>query len=274
MSAVQLRAEFLGVEGKRIFFLLYSPAGECARCVLIVPPFAEEMNKSRRMMTLVAEALVERNVAVAIPDLYGTGDSEGEFEQASWEEWVANIKEIRRWCEKAGFTTDGVIGIRLGCALGVEALCCDSTSMKSTVFWQPVVDGSRALDQFLRLRVAAAAMNDDMRETVKVLRHRLLDGEAIEVAGYRLSPTMAEQLDRVKLSGSYLTSDRTHWMEIVSSIDSPMPAASARVIEGFRSRGCEVDYRQLVGEPFWSTSEIATVPVLIDRTIDALCGSS
>lgn len=274
MRAGSLSGEFLGVDGRRIFVLSHSPARKGARSVLIVPPFAEEMNKSRRMMSLVAQALVERGVAVVIPDLYGTGDSEGDFEQADWDEWVTNICEVRRWSDGAGFPTEGIVGIRLGCALGIDALKRDGSSVKAAVLWQPIVDGARALDQFLRLRVAATAMNGNARESVTMLRDRLQGGEAIEVAGYRLSPRLAEQLSKVRLDESGLIGVRSHWMEVVSNMDAATPAATARAIESLRARGCEVEYRRTVGEPFWVTTEIATVPPLIDCAVDALCRSS
>jgi hypothetical protein len=47
-----------------------------------VPPFAEEMNKSRRMIAEVGRRLEGSGVGMLLVDLFGTGDSEGEFAQA------------------------------------------------------------------------------------------------------------------------------------------------------------------------------------------------
>jgi len=45
--------------------------------VLIAPPFGEEMNKTRKMLTEVAGALQVRGVATLVVDLHGAGDSAG-----------------------------------------------------------------------------------------------------------------------------------------------------------------------------------------------------
>ena len=53
----------------------------------MVPPFAEEMNKCRPMVTEVALGLAESGIASIVPDLYGTGDSGGDFSEGDWETW-------------------------------------------------------------------------------------------------------------------------------------------------------------------------------------------
>ena len=59
--------------------------------VVIVPPFAEEMNKSRRMFALLAERLATLGVGTALIDLYGTGDSEGDFGDARYDVWLDDM---------------------------------------------------------------------------------------------------------------------------------------------------------------------------------------
>ena len=47
--------------------------------VLYVPPFADEMNKARRQAAVQSHALALQGYGVLSVDLFGTGDSEGEF---------------------------------------------------------------------------------------------------------------------------------------------------------------------------------------------------
>jgi alpha/beta superfamily hydrolase len=56
-----------------------STPGGARRCALVLPPFAEELNKSRRMGALAARALQRAGHDVLLIDLYGTGDSAGDF---------------------------------------------------------------------------------------------------------------------------------------------------------------------------------------------------
>src|SRR5882672_8203208 len=71
----------------------HSPRG----AVLYVHPFAEEMNKSRRMAALQSRALSAAGFAVLQLDLFGCGDSSGEFGDATWDDWVADIVEAAGW---------------------------------------------------------------------------------------------------------------------------------------------------------------------------------
>ena len=76
--------------GQRL--LVHHPAqGSSRGGVVYVQPFAEEMNKSRRMATLQAQALAAQGWAVAMPDLAGCGDSSGEFAEARWDDWVDDV---------------------------------------------------------------------------------------------------------------------------------------------------------------------------------------
>ena len=72
-----------------LFAIYYPPAAGVPRRdgVLYVPPFAEEMNKSRRLVALQARRLAAAGFGVLVPDLYGTGDSAGDFAEARWSIW-------------------------------------------------------------------------------------------------------------------------------------------------------------------------------------------
>jgi exosortase A-associated hydrolase 2 len=269
LSELALEPAFIGPEGERLFCLLRRPAGPARGCVLIVPAFAEEMNKSRRMIALTAHALAQRGIASVMPDLFGTGDSDGSFADASWERWRADVIRARDWCAQQGLRVTGMLANRLGCALGVAAMRDCAAALETTVFWQPVLDGARTIDQFLRLRVAATLMSADARESVKDLRTRLRSGSVVEVAGYPLGGVLAASIDEVKLDMSGFAAGRLHWMEVVRSADAELPAPSVRAMNEWRAAGQQVVCESLVGEPYWTSTEIVTLPELVQRTAAA-----
>ncbi len=271
MSELPLEPAFIGPEGERLFVLVRRPAGAARGCVLIVPAFAEEMNKSRRMIALTAHALAQQGIASAMPDLFGTGDSDGSFADASWQHWKADVIQVWNWCAQHGLPVTGMLANRLGCALGVDAMRECAAALRATVFWQPVLDGTRTIDQFLRLRVAATLMSADARESVKDLRARLQSGAAVEVAGYPLGGALAASVDEVKLDMSGFAGGRLHWLEIVRSADAGLAAASIRALDQWRSAGHEGVCEALVGEPYWTSTEIVTLPQLMQRTVTAFC---
>ena len=64
----------------------YSPAPGLAPRgdVLVLPAFAEEMNRCRAMVALQARAWSAQGVGTLVVDGFGTGDSAGEFADATW----------------------------------------------------------------------------------------------------------------------------------------------------------------------------------------------
>ncbi|WP_229425321.1 hypothetical protein [Massilia sp. Se16.2.3] len=76
-------AFFLDTQGGRRFCLYHAPIGECRGALVYVHPFAEEMNRSRRMAALQARALAARGIGVLQLDLHGCGDSVGDFGDAT-----------------------------------------------------------------------------------------------------------------------------------------------------------------------------------------------
>ena len=119
-------------------FALHHPSAtpDVRARVLYVPPFAEEMNKSRRMAALAARALSAAGADVLQIDPHGTGDSSGEFRDASWQGWVDDIVEAARWLQQApGDAPLWLWSLRAGCLLAAEAADRKSTRLNSSHEW-------------------------------------------------------------------------------------------------------------------------------------------
>ncbi|MGQ0834943.1 MAG: hydrolase 2, exosortase A system-associated [Gammaproteobacteria bacterium] len=269
-----IASRFLEGRRGRIFAVMHRPATGSGRGVLVVPPFAEEMNKSRPMIRDVARELLKHGVATVVPDLFGTGDSEGEFCDADWQVWKADLQTAAVWARREGWPISALLCVRLGCALGAAAARDSLPGIECTVFWQAVTSGPSFLAQFLRLRVAAS-IGDDQRKTVNELREQLSAGQALEVAGYELTPRLAVQLEQVRLAdvlGPQL--GQLHWMDVVRRSESELSTSAREAISSAKSASVPVTACPVVGEPFWSSTEIVRVPALADRTVRALVSSS
>jgi exosortase A-associated hydrolase 2 len=271
LSGATLEPAFIDGRRGKLFVLLRRPQGVAqAPCVLIVPPFAEEMNKTRPMLTMVAQGLAARGVASVLPDLYGSGDSEGEFCDADWAVWLDDLERAAAWAESRGCGVVRILAVRLGCVLAAEWLTHADRRLERTVLWQPVLDGERFMTQFLRLRVAASMM-EDRKETVGGLREQLRSGETIEVAGYGLSSRLVAQVDVARLAPQISRRlGALHWMETVRGVEGALPTPSLQAIETARSSLPSVDIRAVPGEPYWSATEIVRIGPLVDWTVEAL----
>jgi exosortase A-associated hydrolase 2 len=271
---VKLSGHFLdGVRGP-VFVLAREPAAPARGCVLVVPPFAEEMNKCRAMMTDVAVALAQRGIGTVLPDLYGTGDSGGDFSDGDLAVWREDLLLAMQWCRQRLHAVTGILAVRLGCALAAALVSSGRTeAMSRTVLWQPVFDGGRHLTQFLRLRITAALAEQDRKETLAELRARLQAGEIVEVAGYPLSGQLTEQLAALSVPTSLPPQlGKTAWLEIVRD-GAALPQPAAQLIERSRAAGIDVELRTFPGEPFWAATDIVRNRALTGATIDAFAAS-
>lgn len=260
---------FFARDGRRLFGVLHRPGGETTRgSVLFFAPFAEEMNRSRRMATLLGEALGEQGFATLIFDYAGTGDSEGEFADARWDGWVedgrAALARLRD--EADGPVT--LVGLRLGSAVALEVALGLDLPCARLVLWQPVPSGATLLTQFLRVRIAAALGGGSAEaETTAMLRERLKSGETLEIAGYALAPELAEAIDRIRLGALAPPGGvAIDWLEVsAGDDDAPLPASDA-VIKRWREGGATVAAATVAGEPFWALQETTVAPALIAET--------
>ena len=254
-------------------FCIFHPAAGPSAAVgaaVYVHPFAEEMNKSRRMAALQARALSAAGISVLQIDLLGCGDSAGDFGDATWPIWVADVAEAVRWLRvRTGFAPF-VWGLRSGCLLAVAAVAA-LESAPDLVFWQPVISGRQHLQQFLRLRVAGELIGragTDRTGTAE-LRAKLESGATLDIAGYALVPGVAMGLDAADLA-PLPARVRVAWLE-VSSAEPPELSPAARMrVSAWQAAGSDVRPVAVAGLPFWQTQEIAECPALIDATTSAV----
>lgn len=273
MTASRLHADFLPSPRGRLFITWRLPAASHGPSVLLVPPFAEEMNKSRRLCNDLAQALNHQGIAAVLPDVHGTGDSEGDFGEAGWTGWVADLRLAAEFAGSIGWPVRGLLGIRLGCQLAADFSRLLAEPLQHTVFWQPVTDGSRFLTQFLRLRVAARVMTSE-QETVGQLRQRLAAEGSLDVAGYTLGADLASAIE-ARDAGSCLQPSlgKLTVIEVPRPDTEPrMSMAARQLLDGAAALNLEASYASAAGDPFWSSTEIVRNAALVSRTAACFAG--
>jgi exosortase A-associated hydrolase 2 len=270
-------------------FCLFYPA-ECsqnggATCglVLYIHPFAEEMNKARRMAALQARALAKAGYSVLQIDLLGCGDSSGDFGDVTWQSWASDVVQGCHWLrsqsniQSAG--SDNVPlwlwGLRADCLLAVEA-ARQLGEPCNFLFWQPPAAGKPLLQQFLRLKVAGDLLGGQAKGIMEGMRQQLAAGSPVEIAGYLLSPGLATGLEQGTLAPPARLSpaQRLEWIEVSTREDASLSPVSAKTIAQWQQAGFAASSHIVRGPAFWQTSEIEEAPALIAATTAALSAMS
>jgi len=255
---------------------LEKTAAPATALIVYVHPFAEEMNKSRRMAALQSRALADAGCAVLQMDLLGCGDSAGDFGDASWDEWIHDVVQAcdvaRRlhaetW-PKAVPPTLWLWGLRAGCLLA-SAAAQRMAQPCNFLFWQPSVAGKLVLQQFLRLKVAAAMGQADTRGVSGQLRNDLAAQLTVHVAGYKLAPGLSSGLERALLDPP-AQPGKVLWLEASLREEASLLPASGAVVARWQGAGHDVGEHVVAGPAFWSTVEIEDAPDLLAATTTLL----
>ena len=254
-----------------LFALHFAAAGPSRRAVMMLPPFAEELNKSRRMLALAARALQSAGMDVLLIDLFGTGDSGGDFGDATLAIWRDDLQRGAAWLAQRGVTRIDVLAVRGGALLLDGFAPPPGVAHGRVVLWQPVTSGRLLIAHFLRLRVAENMAVRDRADNVPDARALLESEGSVEVGGYVISRELVRALeditDPVLKAGGWVSWD---WLEVSGPGVNTPGVAAQRAIAAMRARGMQVRESCLEGEPFWATPEIAVVPALVDATVECL----
>ena len=249
--------------------------------VLYIHPFAEEMNKSRRMAALQSRAYAAAGFAVLQIDLLGCGDSSGDFGDATWAAWVRDAVQGCQWLRTQATAAADVAapaplwlwGLRAGCLLAVEA-ASQLDEPCNFLFWQPPSSGKPLLQQFLRLKVAGDMLGGQSKGVMETMRQQLAGGSSIEIAGYMLSSGLACGLELSALTPPSKTnpkpSAQVQWFEVSTREDASLTPISSQTISRWEQAGFTVISNIANGPAFWQTTEIEDAPALIQATTVAL----
>lgn len=263
---------YLSTARGRRFCVLYEPPGGSAgaRAIVHVPAFAEEMNKSRRMVALQSRRLAAAGWAVVQPDLFGCGDSDGEAGDADWSQWQADVADAIGWARERTGREPALWGLRTGCLLACQ-VADRLEAPTNLLLWQPVLSGAQALTQFLRMKVASQLMGDKpaARVGTRELVEALTRGQTLEVAGYRIRPGLALGLQAAELAAPRLAA-AVAWLEVAAASPADVSPAARSRIDAWKAAGHRVEARAVVGPSFWQTQEIAECSEIIDASLEVL----
>lgn len=252
-------------------FCLYSPAvGERELGVLLyLHPFAEELNNSRRTVALQVAALSEAGYSVLQIDLFGCGDSAGDFGDATWSVWLDDVLQAVSWIKAHSSAPLWLWGLRAGCLLAADAARCLNESV-NFLFWQPVSGGAQILRQFLRLAVAGDALSGGGGGVMTRLQAEIEQGKSLEIGGYLLSAALANGMKQVELVPPASTGERLLWLEVSGQQLAQLNPRSRQVLNAWQNAGFNSFDRIVHGAAFWQSPSAVKATGLTAATMLAL----
>jgi len=263
-----VQAFYLPAPGGQRLCIHHRPSARARASVVYVHPFAEEMNKARRMAALQARCLAQAGCAVLQIDLTGCGDSSGEFGSATWQGWVDDVVRAAQWLRQQSDAPLWLWGLRAGCLLCVAAAPRLGPDC-NFLFWQPASSGQLLLQQFLRLKIAGDRLAGKDKGSTAELRVALERGDPVEIAGYWIGAELARGLEQATLSPPK-AAGRLECLELSTRPEAALSPATTALLDQWHAAGHVAQGRVVEGPAFWQTVEIEEAPALLAATRELL----
>lgn len=164
-------------------------------------PFAEEKLWAHRVMLNFARILADSGYHVLRFDYMGNGDSEGEFEESSFDTMMSDtecaINALRK--QIRGVESVNLLGLRFGAT--VAALVAEkSDDINKLVLWEPILNGSSYMREMLRINLSTqTAVYKKILHNTDALVQTMKEGKTVNVDGYEMAWRLYEQIEKIDL---------------------------------------------------------------------------
>lgn len=265
----------------QIFLAHYLPldqtvdkAGRGTSAVVLVPPFAEELNRSKRMYILCARLLANSGIHAICFDYSGTGDSSGEWGEFCYSDWVNDLHEVYRYAGKYTFDIS-FIALRFGALVLMDAMLEHQMTAGKSLFWDPLENGDLLTRQLVRMKIAAAMSDNAKKITNKEVIESIENNGFLESAGYHLPQSMLDDINTKKISSnidSILNVTDVHWMTSAKpGSNEKLWLANTFKDEQLNSNQLSNLHMHAIGDvKFWMQQEVTIAPKMLRRTHEVI----
>ena len=226
--------------------------------IVFCHPFAEEKLIAHRVMVNWARALSAEGYHVLRFDYMGHGDSEGNFEDATIETMLSDIRRALLCLkERANVEKFGLLGVRFGATLAALVAEGD-TSIDFLILIAPIIKGEPYIDHYLRSNLTTQmTIYRTISTTREQLKDNLLRGEMVNIEGYLLSRNVYLQmkdLDLLKQIGNF--KKKLLIVQLAKQEHEPLPPALQELYSICLHNGCSVSIDTVKEDSLWAESKL------------------
>ncbi|OUS23396.1 hypothetical protein A9Q98_15040 [Thalassotalea sp. 42_200_T64] len=230
--------------------------------VLCLPAITEELNLTRAVVAKQAQHFAQHRLPCFVLDYFGTGDSEGELEQADCDLWLENVLTAGEWLTQQGISKIILWGVRFGALLILahQTKLHQSLPIKKQLLWKPVTNGKQFARQLLRIKQATSIINASAKKTD--WRQRILAGHDTEIAGYNITSRMLRSLEELQIDNDMLPESPIIWIELAVN---ELPPVTKRISAKWPDDSVSVHCFE--SPPFWQVPDVFSLPELYELTL-------
>lgn len=237
--------------------------------VVLLPPIGQEGIRAHRALRQLALALSGARFHVLRFDYRGTGDSAGDFEDATLEDWSRDIGAASDELEdRTGVKRVSWVGLRMGAALALRA-AKGRRDLDRLVLWEPIVRGRQYLADLRRLHV-------EFLEG-ELPRHKARPTPTLEALGFPMSPSLREEIEAIDLAAldsAALVPQNAKGLHVIVSREGDEEQTLRDALPRLHA---SATYRHIPMAQDWNSEEAVNASLVpkaaIDAVVHALGGS-
>lgn len=195
----QYHADFLpNREGTALFYVIEGDVTNAEQVLFICGPMLEEKIFGQPVIRQFSQYLVEQGFVVIRFDYRGDGDSAGCLGSATLEQLTNDAEDVlMSLVEQYQFKEPVVMGVRLGAA--IAALLAQRISCRSLLYWYPILDGSKYIQQLLRFNLTLQLFAYNcVKKDRKALIEQTKSGESVNILGHEIGDNFLSSTENYK----------------------------------------------------------------------------
>lgn len=242
---------FRGSKGRKLLGFIHYPGSSVRNTgVIYCHPFAEEKNMSHSVVVKTSRVFCNMGFPVFRFDLSGCGDSEGELNEVTINDWLEDIScALDVFYDKATVKNVGLWGLGLGAGL----LMHYSFNKNTTPFMlllAPVLDFNTYIKQFIRRKISTQIVGGTLSKSEPTISERMEKNGFVNVMGYPISNVLYKSfIDTPHLGEKFSPLSPTLFLSI-SQNEKPSFIIQQQ-FELISSKSNYLELEHIMAEPFW-----------------------
>ncbi len=260
-----------GHENDSLFGILHYPDdAQPSYGVVLCHPFAEEKLWSHRVYVNFAREAALRGIAVFRFDFRGHGDSSGNTEDNSLQNFFLDIDTavtcFRQECPSVQGM--GILGLRFGASLAA-LYASERDNIDRVVLWEPIVLGARYMQELLRINLSTQmAVHRKVIKDRETLVKEMRAGTHANVDGYLINFDFYQECSDMDLSAHGPANPAAK--VLVTQIAPNINQKDREDLVGLASDYNDAEFQKIAEPPFWREVRPFTSRTdrLVDETLD------
>jgi alpha/beta superfamily hydrolase len=269
-------AAFLGDAGNRMFSVLHRPLNPPVAAVVVCPSLYADLNHNYRREVELARALAGRGIAVQRFQYRGTGQSDGNDLDITYDQLRVDSQEALAHAVAAtGVDQLAVVGIRLGSLVAAAlAVRCEGAPL---VVWEPPLTARQYFREAFRSKLILQIRATETESTTSSqLEQELQEQGWIDILGYSVGRRLFDTARGLSFAGEL--GDRPRPMLVVRLSSSEVSRPLEEAVDRWTSQGFDLSLRLAHSREAWwfvdehSAPTSAPVPTTVEWLCDQLVG--